>query len=120
MSSEERWGRFASGVTVLSVSHSGGVRSMTANAFTSVYLDPPLVVVSIAHTASFLALLNSADADFGISFLSSKQRIYRDMHAGSQHVTSSPVMLSECGKELAGLAPGKQWSFLGLVDAVAE
>ncbi|MGF6919421.1 acyl-CoA dehydrogenase family protein [Paraburkholderia sp. 40] len=48
------------------------------------------------------------------------QRIYRDMHAGSQHITSSPVMLSECGKELAGLAPGKQWSFLGLVDAVAE
>ncbi|SDR45076.1 hypothetical protein SAMN05445850_4189 [Paraburkholderia tuberum] len=26
-------GRFASGVTVLSVSHSGGVRSMTANEF---------------------------------------------------------------------------------------
>ncbi|MGF6605130.1 flavin reductase (DIM6/NTAB) family NADH-FMN oxidoreductase RutF [Paraburkholderia sp. WSM4175] len=66
-------GRFASGVTVLSVSHAGGVRSMTVNAFMSVSLDPPLVVVSIARTAGFLAFLNSTDAGFGISFLSSKQ-----------------------------------------------
>lgn len=46
------------------------------------------------------------------------QRIYRDVHAGSQHITSSPVILGECGKELAGLAPGKQWGFLGLVEPV--
>ncbi|CAB3733557.1 flavin reductase family protein [Paraburkholderia rhynchosiae] len=66
-------GLFASGVTVLSVSHAGGVRSMTANAFMSVSLDPPFVVVSIAHTAGFLTFLNSTDPRFGISFLSSKQ-----------------------------------------------
>ncbi len=48
------------------------------------------------------------------------QRYFRDMHAGTQHVTSSPVMLKECGRDLAGVAPGKHWNFFGLVDSVAN
>jgi alkylation response protein AidB-like acyl-CoA dehydrogenase len=45
------------------------------------------------------------------------QRLFRDIHGGTQHITSSAPILREMGKELAGLAPGKIWSFLGLVDA---
>lgn len=44
------------------------------------------------------------------------QRFFRDMHAGTQHITSSPAILRDCGKELSGLAEGKVWGFLGLVD----
>jgi len=44
------------------------------------------------------------------------QRYWRDMHAGTQHVTSSPVILRECGRELLGTAAGKVWAFLGLVE----
>jgi alkylation response protein AidB-like acyl-CoA dehydrogenase len=44
------------------------------------------------------------------------QRYWRDMHAGTQHVTSSPAILRECGRELLGTAEGKVWAFLGLVD----
>ena len=45
------------------------------------------------------------------------QRLFRDMHAGTQHVTSSPPVFRRVGSELAGLADGKKWLFLDLVDA---
>ena len=44
------------------------------------------------------------------------QRLYRDMHAGTQHITSSPPVFRAAGRELAGLADGKRWLFLDLVD----
>jgi len=45
------------------------------------------------------------------------QRFFRDMHAGTQHLTSGPVVLQACGRKLAGLAPGSQWQFFSLVEA---
>jgi alkylation response protein AidB-like acyl-CoA dehydrogenase len=44
------------------------------------------------------------------------QRFFRDLHAGTQHVTSGPVVLQNCGKWLAGLAPGARWVFLDLQE----
>jgi len=44
------------------------------------------------------------------------QRLFRDMHAGTQHITSAPPVIRNAGRELAGLAPGKTWIFLDLVD----
>lgn len=44
------------------------------------------------------------------------QRLFRDMHAGTQHVTSSPPVYQAIGRELAGLAEGQQWVFLNLVE----
>jgi alkylation response protein AidB-like acyl-CoA dehydrogenase len=44
------------------------------------------------------------------------QRLYRDVHAGTQHVTSSPAVWQTCGRELMGVAEGKRWQFLDLVD----
>jgi alkylation response protein AidB-like acyl-CoA dehydrogenase len=44
------------------------------------------------------------------------QRLYRDVHAGTQHVTSSPAVWQTCGRELLGVAEGKRWQFLDLVD----
>ncbi len=45
------------------------------------------------------------------------QRFYRDVHAGTQHVTSSPHVVQNCGKELVGLASDQAWQFLDLVPA---
>jgi alkylation response protein AidB-like acyl-CoA dehydrogenase len=42
------------------------------------------------------------------------QRLFRDMHAGTQHVIPSPAVIQAVGKDLAGLAEGQRWFFLGL------
>ncbi|MEV4400022.1 acyl-CoA dehydrogenase family protein [Nonomuraea sp. NPDC049607] len=42
------------------------------------------------------------------------QRLFRDAHAGAQHITSGPQALRECGRELAGLAPGEEWAVFSL------
>ncbi len=45
------------------------------------------------------------------------QRYFRDLHAGTQHITSAPGVKQACGRELAGLAEGKRWVILDLADA---
>ena len=44
------------------------------------------------------------------------QHLFRDMHAGTQHITSAPAVIRNAGRELAGVAGGKKWLFLDLVD----
>jgi alkylation response protein AidB-like acyl-CoA dehydrogenase len=44
------------------------------------------------------------------------QRLFRDMHAGTQHIVASPPVFRQIGRELAGLAEGSSWRFLELVD----
>ncbi|GAA2350949.1 acyl-CoA dehydrogenase family protein [Saccharopolyspora halophila] len=43
------------------------------------------------------------------------QRFFRDLHAGTQHMTSGPVVLQNCGKVLGGLTEG-HWAFFDLVE----
>lgn len=43
------------------------------------------------------------------------ERMLRDVHAGTQHVTSGPGAWQNAGRELAGLAPGMHWILLDLV-----
>jgi alkylation response protein AidB-like acyl-CoA dehydrogenase len=44
------------------------------------------------------------------------QRCFRDMQTGAQHITTSPLILAECGRELMGFGKGKVWGFRGLVN----
>jgi alkylation response protein AidB-like acyl-CoA dehydrogenase len=46
------------------------------------------------------------------------QRLFRDMHAGTQHFTSGEPVLRECGRELVGVAADKVWRFFELADPV--
>lgn len=64
-------GRFATGVTVVSYSRDGQPRGATVNAFSSVSLDPPLVLVSVARTARACPLLQ--DTAFAVNVLSARQ-----------------------------------------------
>ncbi|MDO9396028.1 MAG: acyl-CoA dehydrogenase family protein [Herbiconiux sp.] len=43
------------------------------------------------------------------------QRLYRDVHGGTQHISSSPVVLQSAGRQLAGLAEGQKWVHFQLV-----
>lgn len=45
------------------------------------------------------------------------QRIYRDIHSGSQHITSAASVMQACGRELAGLAPGESWQLSTLTKS---
>jgi indole-3-acetate monooxygenase len=45
------------------------------------------------------------------------QRIFRDLHAGTQHMIVSPPVRQTIARELAGLADGKTWRFMELVEA---
>jgi alkylation response protein AidB-like acyl-CoA dehydrogenase len=44
------------------------------------------------------------------------QRLFRDMHAGTQHLIASPPVFRALGRELAGLAPKASWRFVDLID----
>jgi flavin reductase (DIM6/NTAB) family NADH-FMN oxidoreductase RutF len=65
-------GRFATGVTVVTTARDDQVHAMTANAFTSVSLDPPLVLVSIDHRTRMHELL-PATRRYGVSVLGCDQ-----------------------------------------------
>jgi len=43
------------------------------------------------------------------------QRLFRDMHAGTQHMIVSPPVFRAIGRELAGFAPDMHWRFVELV-----
>lgn len=47
------------------------------------------------------------------------QQYFRDMHTGTQHVTSGFPVPENCGKILAGLAPDHDWLYMDIVPQEA-
>jgi flavin reductase (DIM6/NTAB) family NADH-FMN oxidoreductase RutF len=93
-------GRFATGVTVITAEVEGGVRGMTANAFMSGSLSPPLCIVSVATKARLHAALNAA-GHFGVSMLAQGQEAISQHFAGQgveqpevlfEHMNGVPVL----------------------------
>lgn len=74
-------GRFATSVTVITASHGNDIRGMTANAFMSGSLDPPLCVISVARRAHMHDHLIAAGA-FGVNFLAAGQENLATHFAG--------------------------------------
>jgi flavin reductase (DIM6/NTAB) family NADH-FMN oxidoreductase RutF len=75
--------RFASGVTIISVIDSAGVpHGMTASSFTSVSLDPPLILVCVRSGSKFLEACNSSQ-HFAVSILDETQRSLSERFAGA-------------------------------------
>jgi len=63
---------FATGVTVVTTADGGRVHGMTANAFCSLSLNPPLVLVCVDQAADTRALIEQNGA-FGINILRADQ-----------------------------------------------
>jgi flavin reductase (DIM6/NTAB) family NADH-FMN oxidoreductase RutF len=74
-------GRFASGVTVITAHHEDHPHGMTANAFVSVSLDPPLVLVSLDNR-SYMHKILPAIGRYGVSVLAEDQEILSNHFAG--------------------------------------
>lgn len=66
-------GQFATGVTVITWLADGQPAAMTANAFMSVSLEPPLVLVSVRRAARFAAQMRAGER-YGVSFLGERQQ----------------------------------------------
>ena len=74
-------GRFATGVVVISTGSGERLHAMTANAFMSGSLEPPLIVVSVGRRARMHERLMDASL-FGVSVLSHQQELHSRHFAG--------------------------------------
>jgi len=78
-------GHFSTGVTVITVEREPGkIHGMTANSFTSVSLDPMLILVCVDQRAKMLPLLQKKK-QFGVSVLKQNQQAISEYFAKREH-----------------------------------
>lgn len=82
-------GQFATGVTVISFVRDGAVCGMTVNSFTSVSLDPPLVLFCPALSTRF-ALEAAIGELFTVSILAEDHQDVSWHFAGRSRLTEAP------------------------------
>ncbi len=75
------FGLFATGVTIIATRHGDQVHGMTANAFMSISLEPPLVLISVDRRTKMCGLLHGG-ATYGVSVLHQAQSALSDHFAG--------------------------------------
>jgi flavin reductase (DIM6/NTAB) family NADH-FMN oxidoreductase RutF len=73
--------RWASGVTVVTTIHEGQFKGTTASSFSSVSIQPPLVLICLAQKLYTHTLLQ-ATAKFAINILAEDQRYVGELFAG--------------------------------------
>ena len=76
-------GCFATGVTVVTTNVGGELHGMTANAFTSLSLEPLQVLVCVGKSGTCLKQIQDAGR-FGVSVLSAEQEKVSNLFAKSQ------------------------------------
>jgi flavin reductase (DIM6/NTAB) family NADH-FMN oxidoreductase RutF len=79
---------WTSGVTVVTAEYDGQKHGMTVSSFTSISLEPPLIVISLQTSSRTHDLVSRARA-FGVTILAAGQRAlserFADRPAGSDH-----------------------------------
>lgn len=74
-------------------------------------------ITDVAADAADLAYRTAGSASLRDGTL---QKLFRDIYTGKNHITVSPGILRECGRELAGLAPGEIWAFYELTKPASH
>jgi len=86
-------GTFATGVTVITAERAPGlVHGMTANSFTSVSLEPLLVLACVSHDARLLSYLKS-QRRFGVSILREDQQALSEYFAKLEQTPEEHALL---------------------------
>jgi flavin reductase (DIM6/NTAB) family NADH-FMN oxidoreductase RutF len=86
-------GQFATGVTVVTAERSPGrAHGMTANSFTSVSLDPPLILICVSHAAQLLSMLKRQKR-FGVNILKNNQRAMSEYFARTEESVETEKQL---------------------------
>ena len=100
-------GRFATGVVVVTFDGEDGPRGITVNSFTSVSMDPPLILVSVAKQAKAHDLLYGRP--FCVNVLGAEQEALARQFAGA-HIGPAVWVDSPVAPRLHGSAriPGLQ------------
>ena len=98
-------GRFASGITVLTVETAEGqVHGMTASAFCSVSLRPPLVLVCVDHLAETYLHLSEHER-FGVSVLKEEQEALSEFFADPERNPDAAYRLGIQYRKMKGGTP---------------
>jgi flavin reductase (DIM6/NTAB) family NADH-FMN oxidoreductase RutF len=82
-------GQFVTGVTVIAIELDGEIRAMTANSFTSLSLDPPLVLFCLGKQTKAGQLIHTAPA-FSVNILTEDQQALSTYFAGAWKGLSPP------------------------------
>jgi flavin reductase (DIM6/NTAB) family NADH-FMN oxidoreductase RutF len=90
MELRKAFGTLATGVTTVSCldSETGLPHGMTANSFTCVSMDPPLVLVALSNEAQTFRLIDESEF-FGVSVLAEPQKHQSDVFAVDQKMAST-------------------------------
>ncbi|GAB4500291.1 MAG: hypothetical protein OHK003_19870 [Anaerolineales bacterium] len=72
---------WSAGVTVVTAAHDGEMHGMTVNSFTSISLDPPLLIISLQQNTRTHELVTKSRA-FGLTILAADQIKVSDLFAG--------------------------------------
>jgi flavin reductase (DIM6/NTAB) family NADH-FMN oxidoreductase RutF len=72
---------WVSGVTIVTASHAGELHGMTVSSFTSVALEPPLIIISLQTASRTQNLVSQAKA-FAVTILAEGQQELSDRFAG--------------------------------------
>ncbi|MDZ7705309.1 MAG: flavin reductase family protein [Trueperaceae bacterium] len=124
-------GRFATGVTVVTMQQGDEVFGITVSAFMSVSLEPPLVLVSIDKKARAHPTLLEAER-YGVSILSASQQALSNHFAGMevdgleppyQHIDGFPLLEGAVGHLVCRVVDrheaGDHTLFIGQVEHLA-
>ncbi len=99
-------GQFATGVCVIATEVDGTVHGMTANAFTSLSLDPTLVLFCVAKNAKMAKFMRQAQG-FSVNILREEQQALSTYFAGGWKEPTAPpfrFVAWEGGPRLEGCA----------------
>lgn len=94
-------GRFATGVTVVTLP-SDPPHGITVNAFASVSLSPPLVLVCIDHDTTAYELLDDGAGGYGVNVLAADQRELGEHFAGMRDLDPVPFESEPTRTETSG------------------
>ena len=111
-------GQFVTGVTIIATEADGAIRAMTANAFASLSLDPPLVLFCVGKTAHLSAFIRSASG-FSVNILAQTQRDLSTYFAGGWKQPAPPEF-SFAGWEGGPLLNGCAAALGCAVDTIHE
>src|SRR2546428_158002 len=111
-------GQFVTGVTVIAADIGGTIRAMTANSFTSLSLDPPLVLFCVGKHTKMGELIQDA-AGFCVNILQQDQQHLSTYFAGGWKDEAPPAFTFEAwdgGPLLAGSAAAAAFSRIALAQ----